>query len=58
MIWAKYVRVQMQYGGCQTHVPDEVGDRRDENGENVQVGEERHLLGSGDEICEAISGSR
>ena len=53
VIWARYVHVQMQYGGCQTHALDEGGDRRGENGENVQIGEERHLLGSGDEICEA-----
>ena len=38
---------------CQEHVPDEVGDRRDENGENVQLGEERCLRENGDEICEA-----
>ena len=53
VIWARYVRVQVQYGGCQTHGLDEGVDRRGENGENVQVGEERHLLESGDEICEA-----
>ena len=38
---------------CQEHVPDEVGDRRDENGENVQLGEERCLQENGDGICEA-----
>ena len=57
MISAKYVRDQMQYDDCQTHVLDEVGDRRGENGENVQDGEERHLLESGDEICEASLGA-
>ena len=46
----------MWYDGCQEHVPDEVGDRRDENGENVQLGEERCLRENGDEICEASLG--
>ena len=43
----------MWYDGCQEHVLDEVGDRRGENGEDVQLGEERCLLENGDEICEA-----
>ena len=53
VIEAKYARVHVQYDGCQTHVLDEVGDRHGENGEDVRLGEERRLLGSGDEICEA-----
>ena len=54
VIEARWARVHVWYDGCQEHVLDvEVGDRRDENGENVQLGEERCLWENGDEICEA-----
>ena len=56
VIEAKWAHVHVWYDGCQEHVPDEVGDRRDENGENVQLGEERCLRENGDEICEASLG--
>ena len=42
-----------EVGGGVEHVPDEVGARRDEKGENVQLGEERCLQENGAEICEA-----
>ena len=53
VIEAKWARVHVWYDGCQEHVLDEVGDRRDESGENVQLGEERCLRENVDEICEA-----
>ena len=53
VIEAKWARVHVWYDGCQEHVLDEVGDRRDESGENGQLGEERCLRENGDEICEA-----
>ena len=56
VIEAKYAHVHVQCDGCQTHVLDEVGDRHGEHGEDVRLGEERRLLGSGDEICEASLG--
>ena len=53
VIGAKYVGVHVWYDGCQKHVLGEVGDHHGENGEGVRLGEERRLLGSGDEICGA-----
>ena len=53
VIEAKDVLVQKQCDGCRTHVLDEDGDHHGVSGVDVQVGDERLLLGSGDEICEA-----